>query len=250
MTSSPIATKTLAIPLAIHPYSSTSRVVHWLTPRHGKISTLLKGALRPRSPFLGEYELFSTSELLYLPRRGGTLHLARECALLHPRPAFRNDWRAMRAASYLATLFDRTVPDESPHPGLFEFFEELLDLAEGHGRHPSFLPWAELQFCDHQGHAPHLENCAQCGATETLAFHAPSGGLVCAECARRHKLPTLGTDPATLAALRRWQRLPHPATPPDVPAAQRRRIAGLLGAFMAYHFAIPPESRRAAGIGD
>ena len=53
-----------AIPLAVYPYSSTSRIVHWLTRQQGKISTLLKGALRPRSPFIGEYELFSTSELL------------------------------------------------------------------------------------------------------------------------------------------------------------------------------------------
>ena len=89
--------KTTAIPLAYYPYSSTSRIVHWLTRHHGKVSTLLKGALRPKSPFLGEYELFGTSELLYFAHRPHVLHTAKECALLHPRDAFRTDWRAMQA---------------------------------------------------------------------------------------------------------------------------------------------------------
>ena len=51
--------RTAAIPLACYPYSSTSRVVHWLTRYHGKVSTLLKGALRPKSPFLGDKQHFS-----------------------------------------------------------------------------------------------------------------------------------------------------------------------------------------------
>ena len=69
--------RTTAIPLACYPYSSSSRIVHWLTRHHGKVSTLLKGALRPKSPFLGEYDLFSTSELLYFQKQ---VHSHREQA--------------------------------------------------------------------------------------------------------------------------------------------------------------------------
>ena len=60
--------RTTAIPLAIYPYSNRSHIVHWLTRHHGLISTLLKAAQHPRSPFIGEYQLFGTTELLYYNR--------------------------------------------------------------------------------------------------------------------------------------------------------------------------------------
>ena len=239
--------RTTAIPLACHPYSSTSRIVHWLTRHHGKISTLLKGALRPKSPFLGEYELFGTSELLYFQKRAGTLHNGKECALLHPRTAFRTDWRAMQAASRLSTLFNRTTPDEAPQPGLFEFFEELLDLAEEYGRHPQFLPWAELRFCTHHGHAPNLGPCVLCPSEKDLRFCASSGGTVCAECSKSHKLPTLECPTDVLAILRTWQQADHPRAVVEtrLSAKQENRIDTIVETFMRHHFNLPAEPRNA-----
>ncbi len=236
-----------AIPLDYHPYSSTSRIVHWLTRHHGKISTLLRGALRPKSPFLGEYELFGTSELLYFQKRTGTLHSGKECALLHPRTTFRTDWRAMQAASTLSALFNKTTPDEAPQPGLFELFEELLDLAEEYGRHPQFLPWAKLHFCNHHGHAPNLGPCVLCSSEKDLRFCASSGGTVCTECSKNHKLPTLECPPDVLAILRTWQRADHPrvAVKTRLSAKQENRLDTILGTFMRHHFNLPTESRNA-----
>ncbi len=240
--------KATAIPLACHPYSSTSRIVHWLTRRHGKVATLLKGALRPKSPFLGEYELFGTSELLYFPKRTGTLHTGKECALLHPRTAFRTDWRAMQTASYLTALFNKTTPEEAPQPGLFELFEELLDLAEEHGGAPPFLFWAELRFCGHHGHAPNLGNCMLCSSGKELRFCAAQGGVVCAECSKTRKLPTLGIPPDVLAMLRNWQQADRPqaVVNTQLSAMQKNRLNAILGTFMRHHFNLPPEPRNAA----
>jgi DNA repair protein RecO (recombination protein O) len=234
-----------AIPLAVYPYSSTSRVVHWLTRHQGKVSTLLKGALRPKSPFLGEYELFGTSELLYFQKRTGTLHAGKECALLHPRSGFRTDWRAMQAASCISSLFNRTTPDEAPQSAQFELFEELLDLAEQYGHARPFLFWAELRFCDHQGHRPHLVSCALCSSEKELRFSASSGGVVCSSCARSHELPTLECPPDALAMLRAWQQADHPriAVKTRLSAIQKNRINAILGAFMSHHFNLPPEPR-------
>lgn len=238
-------TKATAIPLAYYPFSSTSRIVHWLTRHHGKISTLLKGALRPKSPFLGEYELFGTSELLYHSKGTGTLHLGKECALLHPRPAFRTDWRAMQTASYLSALFNKTTPDESPYPGLFELFEELLDLAEEYGNELPFLFWAELQFCNHHGHAPNFANCTRCNATKNLAFSASSGGVVCFSCAKTQKLSTLACPSDALTILRTWQCTDHPQTvvKTQLSAKQKTTLNAITGNFMRYHFNLPPELR-------
>ena len=237
-----------AIPLAIYPYSSTSTIVHWLTRHHGKISTLLKGAMRTKSPFLGEVELFSTSELLYFTKRTNTLYAAKECALLQRRSAFRTDWRAMQTASYIAALISRTTPDDAPHPELFELYEELLDLAEEFGRHPQFLLWAELRFCDHHGHLPNLGNCMLCASETDLRFCASQGGIVCADCARQKKLPILGISNDALAVLRSWQTADHPApvVHTRLTGKQRTEINALIGTFMMYHFNLHPEHRNAA----
>ena len=239
--------KATAIPLATYPYSSTSRIVHWLTRHHGKVSTLLKGALRPKSPFLGEYELFGTSELLYFAKHPHALHTAKECALLHPRPAFRTDWRAMQAASYLSALFNQTTPVEAPQPGLFGLFEELLDLAEQYGRHPQFIHWAELHFCDHHGHAPNLVNCTHCNASDTPAFSAAAGGVVCTACAKKAKLPLLPCPPDILAILRAWQKIDHPqiAVKTGISQHQQNQLSAISSAFMHHHFGMSPEPRLA-----
>ena len=52
--------KTQGIVLSIHPWSQTSHVVTWLTPDHGPVTTLVKGAVRTKSAFLGQYDLSAT----------------------------------------------------------------------------------------------------------------------------------------------------------------------------------------------
>lgn len=239
-----------AIPLACHPYSSTSRVVHWLTRRQGKVSTILKGALRPKSPFLGEYELFGTSELLYYRKRIGMLHAGMECALLHPRPSFRIHWRAMQTASYLSALFNKTTPDEAYQPGLFELYEQFLDLTEQYGESFPFLIWTELKFCDHHGHAPYLERCMLCSSDRNLRFSATAGGIVCSVCERTDKLSCIDCPPDVLAILRSWQKADRPGTVIKTRLSEKQQflINAILGAFMDCHFQLPPGHRNAVHI--
>lgn len=237
-----------AIPLAIFPYSSTSHIVHWLTQHHGKISTLIKGALRPKNRFLGEYELFSTSELLYFIKPNSTLYTAKECSLLQRRPTFRTDWRAMQSASYLAALFNKTTPEEAPHPELFSLLEDVLDQAEIFGRNHQFLPWAELHFSNAHGHAPNLGNCVLCSTREDLRFCASQGGVVCGSCSKARKLPTLGSPPDVLAILRAWQQSESPSSvvKTALTGKQRTEINALISTFMHHHFNLQPHHRHAA----
>ena len=46
-------TKTEAICLDIRPWSRTSHIVRWMTPE-GPVTTVVKGAVRPKSAFLVE----------------------------------------------------------------------------------------------------------------------------------------------------------------------------------------------------
>jgi len=101
--------KTPAICLAIRPWSRTSHVTAWLTPT-GCITTVVKGAVRPKSAFLGQYDLNYTCEILFYARAKGELHALRECAPISRRDALRNDFRALA----LADWFRRLALDLSP----------------------------------------------------------------------------------------------------------------------------------------
>ena len=106
-------TKTEAICLDIRPWSRTSHVVAWLTPA-GRVTTLVKGAVRPKSAFLGQYDLNYTCEVVYYARSIGDLHALRECAPLAMREPLRGDYRALSLAGYfrqLALDFAPTGPD-------------------------------------------------------------------------------------------------------------------------------------------
>ena len=101
--------KTEAICIDIRPWSRTSHVVSWLTPL-GKVGTVVKGAVRPKSAFLGQYDLNYTCEILYYVRGKGDLHALRECSPLNLRESLRGDYRALALAGYCRSLVGALAP--------------------------------------------------------------------------------------------------------------------------------------------
>ena len=101
--------KTAAVCLRIVPWSRTSHIVQWLTPA-GKVTTVVKGAVRPKSLFLGQYDLNYTCEIVYYARGRGDLHALREATPLDRRDALRGDYRALALAGY----FRANVADHAP----------------------------------------------------------------------------------------------------------------------------------------
>lgn len=101
--------KSEAICLSIIPWSKTSHVVAWLTPK-GKVTTVVKGAVRPKSAFLGQYDLNYTCEIVYYARAKGELHALRECTPIKLREDLRADFRALAFLSYARALVERLAP--------------------------------------------------------------------------------------------------------------------------------------------
>lgn len=99
--------KSEAVCLNIRPWSRTSHVVSWLTPQ-GPVTTLVKGAVRPKSAFLGQYDLNYTCEIVYYARGGAELRALRECSPLRPRESLRQNLAALALADrfrHLARVF-------------------------------------------------------------------------------------------------------------------------------------------------
>ena len=78
------------------------------------MSTLVKGAVRPKSAFLGQYDLNYTCEIVFYSRSRADLHALRECSPLEIREGMRGDYRAIAVAGYFRSLvhdFAPTGPD-------------------------------------------------------------------------------------------------------------------------------------------
>lgn len=237
-----MTTKTHAIALRIDPYSRTSHVVSWLCPDKGRITTLVKGAQRPRSAFLGQYDLFYTCELVYYPGIRTSLGILKECAALNPRPALREDWKACVTSSYLADLLHRLTPAGMANGALYRFAGRMLDFLAAEGGNVNALHWAELKLLELVGVGPSLTACVGCGSrefpgTQAAAFSIPRGGLLCQSCRSQSEGTLIPLQHDTLAMLRGWQETHTPmiakrtmCTPP-----QRKVMDKLLGGFLAYH---------------
>ncbi|MCC7300140.1 MAG: DNA repair protein RecO [Verrucomicrobia bacterium] len=251
--------KTPAIPLYWTDVSNTSRIVTWLTAHYGKLSTTIKGDQRKNSLFRGQYDLFSTSELLFYDRTERGTHIAKECSMLHARSVFRTDWRACTSAGYISALFAKTTPRHGHEPGRFEFFEEILGYAEEYGHDPAFLVWFDLKFAEFQGQQILLEDSEQQSGVSSQEsegrnkrtakrFSADHGGIISPEYAKRFRIPSTPLAPESVALLKALQQAdtPQEILVADCNPVYMAQIERVLEKFVTHQFDLPPQVRKTA----
>ena len=236
--------KDSAIVLRMVPFGNTSRVVTWLSPEFGKLTTLVKGSQRDKSPFLGQYDLFYTCEILFYAREQRQLHILKECQPLAMRTALRTDWRACAAASYAADLMNRALPDGPVPSGAYDLLERMLDQLATRTPGPASLLRFELQLLQELGLLPDWDRCGRCHAevraAEQCRLDVEQGTLFCASCGDE-KGHLLGSGVLeTLRAMRDEQELT------SLPGTIFRTIQKITGGFLEFHADFPPDSRRIA----
>lgn len=118
--------KSEAICLDVRPWSRTSHVVSWLTPT-GKVSTVVKGAVRAKSSFLGQYDLNYTCDIVYYARAKGELHALRECVPVEMREEMRGDYRKLALAGYFRRLVAELAPMGEECRAWYEELERRLE---------------------------------------------------------------------------------------------------------------------------
>lgn len=219
--------KTRGIVLDIRPWSRTSHVTTWLTPDRGPVVTVVKGAVRPKSMFLGQYDLFYTCELVYYARARGEIHAIREASCIDMREHIRGDYRATAIASYAAYLVREHCPHGPEAEGWFSFLERTLDGLADDAAAERRLIGIEREFLALAGLSPDFSGADP--AMETVQFAIDRGRV--GSGAKTVRLPrgTLLALSGECGAL----------TEHDVADAVR-----FLGLFMRYHLEMPPEIRR------
>lgn len=245
--------KTIAIPLQISPFTESSQIVTWLTQDHGKISTLIKGAKRPKSFFLGQYDHFYTCELVFLNRGDQHLSLANECYPLKLRPELRTAWRSAAIASYFISITDHANPFHAIHPTIFQLLDSSLDSLIKQKPTLTSIFHFELKLLEDLGFSPRLQHCLSCQKSlvpspELSYFSPQDGGLVCQNCANQNQGYALRISADILAILGSWQRAMDVQTIRNIRCSERQlsTINSLLHSFLGYHLESELASRTIA----
>ena len=220
--------KTQGIVFTVHPWSRTSHVVTWLTSDHGPVTTLVKGAVRAKSAFLGQYDLFYRCDLLYYARASGDLHPLREVTPCNLREHLRGDWRATALAGYAADLVRELAPPGDESSAWFAFLDAFLESAPGADPLARLIR-LENGLLDLAGLSPDFSGL---NPAQTWTPFALDRGR-CGSGTR-----TVRLAPRTVAALRRPDA-------PDVSQEEKKDAVRFLGVFLSYHMERPPDIRRA-----
>jgi DNA repair protein RecO (recombination protein O) len=181
-----------ALVLRRFPYGESSLVVHAITPLHGRVHLLAKGAYRATSRYAWTLDLFDTLAIEWSPARGMGLELLRAAAVVERRARIPRALDRYRCALEHLELAELAARPGQAEKALFELLERALSRLDEGRSDPAVERVAfDLAFLDVLGLAPAFERCASCaavlgdGAGGALAFSVAAGGSLCERCAAR-----------------------------------------------------------------
>jgi DNA repair protein RecO (recombination protein O) len=142
--------------LRTRPLTETSLIVQWITPELGRISTVAKGARRPKSPFRGKLDLFFEAEFSFVRSRRSELHNLREVSTGDLHAELRSELGWLHQASYFAVLIEKSTEAETPIPEVYELMRSALGALPRANLGASMIFAFELKLLSLLGYEPDL----------------------------------------------------------------------------------------------
>lgn len=196
--------------LRVRALTDTSLIVHWLTAEQGRIATVAKGARRPKSAFRGKLDLFFAADFLFRRSRRSELHLLCEVSIRETHAHLRQDFPALQAAAYAATLMELATETDTPVPEMHALLSDWLRQQISPATRPQTVLGLEARVLALSGHAPDRVPARLTPGSRALLEHLLTLPW--------EDLPRLRLAPAQLAELSRhlgaclesnWSRLPR-----------------------------------------
>jgi DNA repair protein RecO (recombination protein O) len=232
-------TKTQAVVLRSLRFAEADRVLHLYTLDQGRVGAIAKGVRKTKSRFGARLEPLSHVEIM-LHRGSGELQTVTGVELLHSHRSTREETYRLGVGLVGAEAMLRLFGEPEANARAFEALTRFLDLTDELAPQPARRPAHDalglafqLKLLWLSGYLPHLESCAECGATGTLVGYSPqAGGAVCRTCGDG----TRRLGPATFAAIDGLLRRPL-AEAGDVRLGEReaRETLGLVTASYEFH---------------
>jgi DNA repair protein RecO len=146
---------TLGIVLSRNDFQEADRLLTIITPDHGKIKTIAKGVRRPNSKLAGGIELFSVSNITFLPGRGDFATLISTRLLTHYGNIVKDIQRTMLGYELLKRLNRAT--EENTTQEYFDLLQKTLAGLDDLELSPELTElWFVMQLLKYGGHTPNL----------------------------------------------------------------------------------------------
>lgn len=200
--------RTHAIVLTRVDYGEADRIITVLTPDVGKLSLIAKGVRKVKSKLAGGIELFSTSEITYIPGRGSVSTLVSARLVRHYGAIIKDIDRTMLGYELLK-LLDKSTEDE-PEAEYYELLVAAFRALEDAGVPTGLIrAWFSAQLLSLAGHTPNLTTSTEGGKLEpaeayefdydSVSFRVQPGGAFTASQIKFLRLLFSPNEPSTLA---------------------------------------------------
>jgi DNA repair protein RecO (recombination protein O) len=204
--------RTTAIILKRRDFGEADRMLTILTPRHGKVDVLAKGARKLTSPKTGHVELFTRAEMII--HTGRDFGLVAQAEMTAPHVPLREDLMRGAYAAYTAELLDRFTSDtgEEDTSLLYNLTDETLARISDDSDPRLAVRYFEIRLLDLVGFRPELNLCIigreQVQPADQFFSHV-QGGVICPQHAGRSQ-SSVPIPMMTLKLLRHMQRSSYP----------------------------------------
>ena len=154
--------------LRTRPLTETSLIIRWLTPQFGRISTVAKGARRPKSSFAGKLDLFYEADFSFAHSRKSDLHILREVNLRETNKFLRDDILKLNRAAYACAFIEQATETETPVSAVHDLLREFLKALQSQS--PAQMVFAfELKLLRELGLEPDLAKTSLSPGTKKIA---------------------------------------------------------------------------------
>lgn len=165
-------------------YGEADRILHAISPEHGRVGAIARGARRPKSKLGGRLEPLAVVRL-ELIRGRSDLHtvVGADTVAVHHR--ILTSHAALTHAQRACLVVDRTAAPDEPAERVHGLVRTLLALLDARpdDAHEGLQLAFRLKLLYALGVPPALGACVRCGRTDHLiGFDAAAGGVVCASC--------------------------------------------------------------------
>jgi DNA repair protein RecO (recombination protein O) len=222
-----------AVVLRTHKLAEADRIITLLTREHGLVRAVAKGVRRTSSKFGSRLEPFTHVDLQLA--HGRNLDTITQAVTRAPYgETISADYDRYTAASVMLETAERLIAEER-EPSVQQYLllvGGLRAMASPDYRASDVMDSFVLRSLAIAGYAPSFDGCARCGLEGPHRdFHAPSGGMLCADCRAPGSARPAASTIVLLGGLLAgdW---PAVSTATD---RDRREARGLVAAYLAWH---------------
>lgn len=236
--------RTPALILRRFDLGEADRVLTILTPTHGKMEVIAKGARKLTNPRTGHVELFTRADMLI--NTGRDLGIVVQAEMTAPNIPLRDDLERGGSAGYAAEIADRFVSSGEIYPkALFELLDITFARISDDSDPRLAVRYYEMHLLNLVGFRPELNECV-IGHEPVLAqdqyFSYAEGGVICPRDAIRGT-SHVPLSMLTLKLMRHMQRSRYDAVRGlTVPPALHDDVERVLVGYISYLLERRPHS--------